>query len=90
VKSDFYRNTFHNILLKYLLFLLYFVQLLLRQLSHAFPLPKEVWIAQAQPPSPITGKALQNLVPLMSQEENLPIKEIQEPEEEDEDIGLDP
>lgn len=26
----------------------------------------------------------------MSQEENLPIKEIQEPEEEDEDIRLDP
>lgn len=26
----------------------------------------------------------------MSQEENLPTKEIQEPEEEEEDIGLDP
>ena len=39
--------------------------------THAFPLPKEVWITQAQPPSPTTGKALQNLVPLLSQEEGL-------------------
>lgn len=42
-----------------------------RQLSHAFPLPKEVWVAQAWPPGPTTGEALQSLVPLLSQEEHL-------------------
>lgn len=37
-----------------------------------------------------TGKALQNFVPLLSQEENLLGRKPQEPEKEEEDIGTDP
>lgn len=87
VKSNRYKSPFHNIILKCLL-LLFFVQLNCLVSSHTFFMPqKEVLIAQAQLPNPTTGKALQNLVPLLSQEENLLGRRSQEPEKEEEDMA---
>lgn len=53
-----------------------------------FPCQK-VWVTQAQPPSPIPGKALQSIAPLFSQKETCLGRKPQEPEEAEEEIGLD-
>lgn len=83
----FYRN-FHNIILKCLLFLLFLVQLVIAQSAlSCLSCATEVQIAQAQPPSPITGKSSLESFPLLSQEENLLGRKPQEPEKEEEDIA---
>lgn len=53
----FYRNHFRNIILKCLLFLLFFIQLIIAQSAlSCLSCATKVWIAEAQPPAPLLEK----------------------------------